>query len=133
MASTSIHAVPSSSALPWTGTPGMISAFDLYSEHFSEIIAYAVSEVEAIATRSLRKLASQQEGWRDIAGSLWVVWDGEGFSYIAAGEDAEATARDLEFGTEQQAPTAFLRKASASQANMLTDLLSNRISEVMNG
>lgn len=128
MSTQPIQAVPRGSAPLVSGQPLFFTALEQLSDDLQFVMSEAVSNALVVAQSDLRSSARQVEGWRDIANSLHVDWDGDGFVYYAQGP-AEQEAARLEYGDEHTAPTGFLRKIARKQAPVLANIVSATISE----
>jgi hypothetical protein len=98
------------------------------SDDLQFIMSEAIANALMVGQSDLVSSARQVPGWREIANSLVVDWDGDGFIYYATGP-AEREATRLEYGDDNTAPTGFLRKIAAKQAPILANIVSSTLSE----
>lgn len=132
MSTQPIQAVPRSSTPFVTGQPVFFTALEELSEDLQFIMSEAIANALTVGQSDLVSSARQAPGWREIADSLVVDWDGDGFIYYALGP-AEREAARLEYGDENTAPSGFLRKIATKQAPILANIVSATISEAFDG
>jgi hypothetical protein len=119
MASTqSIDARGSAQAMI-SGYPAMAEHTETYLDQFEHILNGAIADAQNWAAENLRSLASRLPGWKEIASSLDVEFDGDSFAYMIHGQQAQEIANILEYGDAHTAPTGFLRKTALVQGPVM--------------
>lgn len=133
MSTQPIQAVPRGSAPFVSGQPLMFSALEQLSDDLQFVLEEAILNALTVARDDLRSSALHQPGWKEIAPSLDVDWDGSGFVYFARGA-ADQQAQLLEYGDGgTMAPSGFLRKIAIKQAPVLAHIVSATLSEAFDG
>jgi hypothetical protein len=99
-----------------SGYPTFLPATALYLEFFESILLQAVAQATAQAYKDLVAAARSNPEWRTVADYLTIDFDGEHISYGVSDDSVISKVTDLEFGTQTESPTGFLRKMAINQA-----------------
>ena len=114
-----------------SGYPSALTGIETFLDSFVSLLDVAIQEAITFARIDLRSAARTQVGWKDIADSLDVVYDGSSFSFVVTGEEAQATARTLEYGDGETPPSAFLRKTATAQARTLGTMVGSSLTRMV--
>lgn len=106
------------------GYPSVVGGVESYLDSFAQLLSVAVTDAARFATLDIRKAArSRDDGWRELADNLHVVFDGVDFVYVVQGVPQEQV-NALEYGDGSTPPTGFLRKTTLRHTPILGSMVS---------
>lgn len=99
----------------------------------ADIIEAATSAAVESGNESLKKSMEQDYKWAPFVGMIEIEWDGEEFVYNITTDDEEEREAivGIEYGTEDQPPTGFLRKHALRLGDATSKVVQGKVNEVI--